>query len=174
MRQHEVEKSRLEVITKNIPAIKSYQSIGFEICRNYKCFSGDINIETPEVFELQEVHTKQIDWEQLPNQQFYSWDHQRESILQGNYRFFQVLNNNIPESYFIIKPDSGYLAQFDLLHSNKHGWNRLFSAIKHLSGNIKINNVDERLTKKLAYLNTIKLENIIDQYEMELNIKDGC
>lgn len=42
---------------------------------------------------------------------------------------------------------------------------------KQTSGNIKIINVDERLKDKLNYINSIGLEHLVDQYEMELIIK---
>ena len=172
LKQNHIKKSTLEVITKNEVALKSYKSIGFVICKKYNCFNGTIHIENYSSFELKKIDVKNIDWNSLPNQQFYSWGNQKESILRGNYNFFQVLNDKKPESYFIIKPDNGYLAQFDVLNTENNGWNRLFSAIKEISSTIKINNVDERLKNKLDNLNAIGLKNVVDQYEMELNIKN--
>jgi len=168
-----IEKSTLEVITKNEKAIRSYKNVGFEIYKKYKCFSGTIKIENSYPFELEKVNIENIAWEKLPNQQLYSWDNQKETILAGYYTFFQVLNNQEPESFFIIKSDTNYLAQFDLLKTKREGWNRLFSAVKQISNTIKINNVDERLKEKLDSLNVIGLENLVDQYEMELKIKGG-
>lgn len=52
------------------------------------------------------------------------------------------------------------------------GWDRLFSGIKQISSIVKVNNVNERLTKKIDYLNSIGLVNSVDQYEMKLKIKD--
>jgi len=120
---------------------------------------------------LKEIDSNEIKWEELPNQELYSWDNQKESLLNGNYNYFQVLNNNNAESFFIIKPENGYLAQLDLLNSkNTDGWERLFAAIKQISTTIKLNNVDERLVDKINRLNVIGLENKINQYEMELKI----
>jgi ribosomal protein S18 acetylase RimI-like enzyme len=172
-RQNGIEKSTLEVITKNDIAIRSYESIGFKVCKKYKCYSGAIKTENCDSFELKEIELKNVDWEKLPNQQFYSWDFQKETILEGNYTIFQVLNNKEPESFFIIKPENHYLAQFDLLNTENKGWNRLFSAIKQISGTIKVINVDERLRDKLDNLILIGLEGSVDQYEMELKIKDS-
>jgi len=168
-----IEKSTLEVITKNDIAIRSYESIGFKVCKKYKCYDGEIKIEKKDAFELKEIELKNIDWEKFPNQQFYSWDFQKETILERNYLAFQVLNNKEIESYFIISPQNLYLAQFDLLNDENKGWNRLFSAIKKVSGTIKVINVDERLKDKLDILSLVELENTVDQYEMELKIKDS-
>lgn len=163
----------LEVITKNEKAIRSYQSIGFEIIKKYRCYHGIIDLENGDSVELEEISCNKIDWENLPGNAYYSWDNQKESIQGGNFRFFQVLNQNLPESFFAINSDTGLLAQFDLLNGENNGWNRLFIGIKQISGTIKINNVDDRLTKKNDYLNSIGLVNSVDQYEMKLKLKGG-
>ncbi len=163
----------LEVIVKNERAIRSYQSIGFEIIKKYKCYHGIIDLENSDSVDLEELSFDQIDWKTFPGNDYYSWDNQKESIQRGNFRFFQVLNHTSPESFFAIHPENGYLAQFDLLHGDNNGWDRLFSGIKQISSTVKINNVDDRLTKKIDYLNSIGLVNSVDQYEMRLKIKDG-
>jgi ribosomal protein S18 acetylase RimI-like enzyme len=168
-----IEKSSLEVITKNHIAIRSYESVGFKICKKYKCYAGNIKIDSCNQFDLKEIAFKNIDWEKLPNQQFYSWDFQKETILEGNYTFYQVLNKKEPESFFIINPENQFLAQFDVLNTENNGWKRLFSAIKQVSSRIRIINLDDRLEDKLDYLNLIGLENTVNQYEMELEIKGG-
>ncbi len=165
-----IEKSTLEVIKKNETAIRSYKSIGFKVCKNYKCFTGAVSIENCDPFELKEIALKNVDWKKLPNQEFYSWDFQKETILERNYTFYHVLNRKEPESFFIFDPENNYVAQFDILNSENQGWNRLFSAIKHISGTIKVINVDERLKDKLDYIGFIGLENSVDQFEMELKI----
>jgi ribosomal protein S18 acetylase RimI-like enzyme len=168
-KQNNITKCSLEVIKENVIAIKSYESIGFKKCKNYKCFKGKIHIEDKGSIELNEVDYNQFDTINL-NQEYYSWDNHKNSIKDGNYRYFQVLKDQIPESYFVINPVNGYLAQFDLLNQNKSGWCHLFLGIQSICETIKINNVDETLLDKLNYLNTIDLDNIVDQYEMELKI----
>ncbi|UJH67479.1 GNAT family N-acetyltransferase [Allomuricauda sp. SCSIO 65647] len=168
-----VEKSTLEVITKNDIAIRLYKGVGFETCKKYKCFKGKLKIDPSVQVEIREMDVKHIDWTSLPNQQLYSWDNQKESIVEGNYRFFHVLHDNQPESFFIIDPDQGYLPQFDLLSTEKNGWKRLFSGIKQVAATIKINNVDERLKEKLDNLRLVGLNNSIDQFEMEMTLTTG-
>ncbi len=170
LKQNGIEKSTLEVITKNEIAIRAYKSIGFKICKTYKCFNGVIKIEKTDQFELEKMELKNIIWETLPDQKFYSWDNQKETVSRGNYCFYKVLNNKEPESFFIINKDKNYLAQFGVLLSKSKGWNRLFSAIKEVSHTVKINNVDNRLKEKINYLSAIGLDNPIDQYEMEIGV----
>ncbi|GAA4271803.1 GNAT family N-acetyltransferase [Aquimarina gracilis] len=171
LKQNSIEKSTLEVITKNEIAIRAYKSIGFDISKEYKCFNGVIKIENPHQVELKEVDLKNIVWKNLPNQELYSWDNQKETILEGTYKFYHVINNEVSESFFIVNTNAHYLAQFGLLQNKNGGWDRLFSAIKEKSSKIKINNVDERLKEKIDYLTSIGLENPIDQYEMELSLR---
>ncbi len=170
LKQHHITKCSLEVIQDNIVAIKSYESIGFQKCKRYKCFKGEVQNNNIAHVDLNEITYKQLDWENIPNQKFYSWDNHKNSIKNGDYRYIQVLKDNTPESYFIINPSNGYLAQFDVMSQNESSWDRLFSGIKIISDTVKINNVDDRLHDKLEYLNTIGLKNTVDQYEMELNI----
>ena len=173
LEQINIEKSTLEVITNNEKAIRAYMGVGFKKSKVYNCFSGTLKIEQSESFKIEEVSLESINWDKLPNQQFYSWDNQKESIIEANYTFFQVVHNDKPESFFIIKPESGYVAQFDILSQVKNSWNRLFRAIQSISPTIKINNVDERLTEKINQLREVGLDNLINQYEMELKIKGG-
>lgn len=169
--QYNIEKSILEVITDNERAIRVYRGIGFEKSKRYRCFSGKIKVEQSEPFRLEEVDPENINWDKLPHQRFYSWDNQKESILASNYRFLQVVFDNRPESFFIIKPETGYVAQLDVLSRNENVWNRLFVAIQSVSPTIKVYNVDERLTEKITGIREVGLEHVIDQYEMELRIK---
>ncbi|PIQ21447.1 MAG: GNAT family N-acetyltransferase [Cytophagales bacterium CG18_big_fil_WC_8_21_14_2_50_42_9] len=166
-----IEKSVLEVITKNDLAVSLYRGIGFNICKEYKCFNGNIKTDSSLQPELREIDLNDVDWSSLPHQQLYSWDNQQESILEGNYRFFQVIHNEKPESFFIINPDQNYLAQFDLINKENNGWKRLFMGINKISESIKINNIDVRLKEKQDNLILFGLENTVDQFEMEIKIK---
>ncbi|TSE04437.1 MULTISPECIES: GNAT family N-acetyltransferase [Aquimarina] len=168
-RQH-ITKCSLEVIQDNIVAIKSYESIGFQKCKHYKCFKGELQKQDIGNIDLKEITYDQMNWDSIPHQEFYSWDNHKNSIKNGDYRYIQIIKDNIPESYFIINSSNGYLAQFDVLCENQSSWDRLFSGIKAISNTVKINNVDDRLDNKLKYLNAIGLKNTVDQYEMELKI----
>ena len=173
LRHNGIEKSTLEVITKNEKAIRAYKSIGFRICKEYICYAGNIDIGNDGQLELKKMSIEDFNWDNLPNQQFYSWDFQRETIVEGNYVLYQVINNNKPESYFIINLKNKYLAQFDTLNNHKKAWRRLFKGIKQVTDEVKIINVDKRLSDKLNYIRFLGLQNTINQYEMELIMTDG-
>lgn len=168
-----IEKSTLEVIQENKKAIKAYQRVGFKICKEYNCFAGNINIDSEEEIRLEKIDYKEFDWNSLPNQDFYSWDFQKETIIGREYSFYQIVYDAKPESYFIFNEENKYIAQFDLFANNNNAWTRLFQGIKQISNEVKIINVDNRLIDKLNMINKIGIPRSVDQYEMELIITSG-
>jgi GNAT superfamily N-acetyltransferase len=166
-----IEHIRLEVITQNEAAIRAYQKVGFEVARHFHCFKGTLSA-TPSTSEaeVQEVPLENVPWNKLPNQTHYSWENQKPSLLRGSYRFFQVLHNNLAESFFIVHQNGEYLAQVDVLIEGDKVWNRLFAAMQQYAPTVKLNNVDHRLTDKLKQLKVAGLQESIAQYEMELSL----
>jgi ribosomal protein S18 acetylase RimI-like enzyme len=165
-----ITKCSLEVIIENVKAIKSYQGIGFNICKEYNCFSGEIKLKSDEKIELNEVEYNSIDWKEMPNQDLYSWDFNSEVLKDGDYEYYQLVKDNLVESYFVVNPRNEYLAQFEVLKKSDGAWDRLFKGIKEVSGSVKIINVDARLKQKIDFINSVGLSNIVNQYEMEMNI----
>ena len=165
-----VSKCVLEVITENSYAIKSYESIGFKICKHYKCFNGTISTQYNTSVCLKEVLYQDMDWESINGQELYSWDYHRNSLKNGHNRYFQIFKNNVIESYFVISYDNNSIAQLDVFGNDQTSWSRLIQGIKSISENIKINNIDERLIDKITVIESSGLENNVDQYEMELNL----
>jgi len=170
LRVNGFEKTSLEVITKNDKAIRAYKDVGFEVCKNYRCYAGNLTVDDSINFELEEVSISNVDWESLPNQKFYSWDFQQESIAVGNYTFYKVLNSGEWESYFVINPETHRIAQFDVLKKGEKSWERLFSSIAQIANKISIINVDDSFLEKQDIIRLVGLENTVDQYEMEMEI----
>ena len=169
-----VKKCSLEVITENEKALKAYLSIGFKITNILKCYSGTLKVTPSKDLTLVSVEFDKINWENLPNQEFYSWDNHRNalSILEKDYKCFEVFEQAKRIGYFIVNPQTGSLAQFDLLDEKKmSNWPKLFAGIKIIVPEIKINNVDERQIEKINVIGKVGLNHVIDQYEMEFIIK---
>lgn len=165
-----VSKCSLEVIQENRAAIRTYEKIGFEICKKYKCFRGTIRNNSSSPI-IEELRAEDFDWKNLPDQQLYSWDNQKNSVLRGNYSFYKIRGaDKNPIGSFIINPDSGYLAQFDCTENNNYHWDHLFKAIQSISPDIIINNVEESLDHKIEQIMRVGLINTIDQFEMEKRI----
>ncbi len=170
LKKNGVLKCSLEVIIENTKAVKIYKSIGFGICKTFNCFSGIIKPNRNEKVAIRSVSYNEFDWNDLPNQDLYSWDFHSRVIKNGDYRYYQIYKENLVESYFVINPKNGYLAQFEVLIESQGCWNRLFSGIRDVSNSVKIINVDHRLNKKIAYINSIGFLNTVNQYEMEMSL----
>lgn len=166
-----ITKCLLEVITENVKAIKSYEGIGFEICKNYKCFAGTISVEVQNNYILKEVTFNAVNWDKIPNQTLYSWDNQNRSLENGNYKYFEVHVNNQLESFFSINPENGYLAQLEVLKQTDSSWNRLFAAIESLHKAVRTNNIHDSLTTKIKAIEFAGLKNTVNQFEMELALE---
>ena len=169
--QHGITACALEVITENTIAIKAYKSIGFNIVKKYKCFSGKIQLKSNTKVTLHEINFSEFDALHIPNQEHYSWDHHKNVLKNGNYTYFKIINNHIFESFFVINPTNGYIAQFDTLTNKEEAWKRLFTGINQIAKTVKINNIDERLTNKIKNVALINLKNTIDQFEMRLDLE---
>ncbi|WP_400075118.1 GNAT family N-acetyltransferase [Winogradskyella sp. R77965] len=166
-----ITKCQLEVITENEKAIKSYEGIGFETCKHYKCFKGMLTTENNTDFILNKVSYDEMNWEALPNQGLYSWDNQKESLVKANFQYYQVLVEDKEQYYFIMNSKSGYIAQFEVLDNSPSSFGNLFSAIESINKDVRINNIDDRLTNKINAVKSAGLKNTVDQFEMELYLK---
>lgn len=170
LHQKGVEKTSLEVIQENERAVKAYKSVGFKVCKNYLCFSGDLNIDKPKECELVAANLSEVDWSSLPFQEYYSWDFQKESILEAGYDFYYVNAQGKSVAYFILNPANNYIIQFDVLNDESQSWDYLANGISQLAPTIKIINIDDRHTDKLKFVEQLGLKNIINQYELERDI----
>ncbi|RKE99061.1 GNAT family N-acetyltransferase [Ichthyenterobacterium magnum] len=166
-----ITKSVLEVIIENEKAVKAYKGIGFKICKTFKCFSGELPSSKNEVDRI-EVSFNEIPWEQMPNQDKYSWDFHFRSLKGGNSKYYNVIRNCTVESFFAINLDNGTINQLEVLNNQVRNWERLFSAIQLISKHVRIINVDDRLEDKLAAIESVGLKNTVNQHEMELTLMD--
>lgn len=172
LKEYGIEKCSLEVITLNDKAINSYKSIGFEIIKTYKCYKGNIKSTINTGTYLIKNTSKEFPWKLLSKQSYYSWDNHKKTVINGNYDYYTIMHNHELIAYFIINPKTGAVAQCDVMKdpTSPSSWEILFKTIGTVSETININNVDIRLTNKIAAINNVALTNTIDQYEMELSL----
>ncbi|MGB8376718.1 MAG: N-acetyltransferase [Salegentibacter sp.] len=168
LRRNSITRCTLEVIRENDPAIKAYRRVGFKICKNYQCFRGKVEVSANIPSRLTEINFGMIDWQALVDQSTYSWDHHINSLKNGNYRYFIIGENTEPDAYFILNSETGYVAQFDCF--SPANWPELFAAMNSISEILTIHNVEENLRGKIENVKKAGLQNIIDQYEMEMRI----
>lgn len=171
LKRNGIIRSTLEVITKNSKAIRSYESVGFKIVKNYSCFSGEIKESKYDPITVIKSNMEQFDWGSLPNQSYYSWDFQKETIVEGDSDVYQISINDVVESYFIINLKKQMLLQFDVLCDSNKNWENLFQGIRKISSSIRVINVDSRLKDKLRHIKKAGLKNTVNQYEMKLELE---
>ena len=167
-----ITKCLLEVITENVKAISSYEGVGFKIEKHYKCFGGTISSESPDEFTLKELDFNAVDWDNIPNQTFYSWDNQTKTLEKGQYKHVEVYVDKGLVAFFSINPDNGYLVQFEILKQADSSWPTLFAAIALQRKEVRINNIDSSLISKIKAVECAGLKNTVDQYEMGLSLKN--
>jgi len=161
-----IQKCSLEVIDKNIRAIKVYERIGFQKRHQLLCFKGQIPNQKSITIDKKEVTLKAI--QHYQSDANYSWDNRWATIQMAkeDYAIFEVSypSTHSPFGYFIINPSNGYIAQ---LETTNDDWASLFSAIGQVQKNIRINNIKEDRTQLIAHLRQSSFEHTINQIEME-------
>lgn len=160
--------ARLEVIDQNIRAIGVYERVGFQIKRRMKCYQGflperahagvRIRLPTLEMLSTLERTTPP-----------YSWDFTSQTLLRAGDQYAMYLvgmeNEDDVIGHFILDQKKGVLAQLEVENDE---WDVLFTAVRQLTQNIKINNIDACRTDLIAWLDNMGIDNVIDQFEMEM------
>ena len=170
MAQKGIHNHIIEAITANKIAVKAYESVGFKIARELKCYNGSFNLEFPSKhIQLKEVSSEEwqrYSWSGLDS---YSWENRRYPNEQNDHKTYLVYLEDTLIGYFIINETNGFIPQFEAIENAN--LSVLFSGIKTITDTIKINNVDSRLTEKNNFLKNIGLDNPVDQYELHLSVK---
>jgi GNAT superfamily N-acetyltransferase len=166
-----VQVCQLEVIQNNMPALKTYQRIGFSIQKEFLCYTFETSLfEQKNDIELKKVELQELIPFVKSFNQNYSWDNQIESLLRNDLSAFIVSVGKVKIAYFIIDLNSGYIAQMEVFADIPENWERLIQSIFYLVSEGKIHNVDNRLMSKIQSLNDFNFQNVINQFEMKLLI----
>lgn len=165
-----VVQTTLEVITKNTAGVRAYEKVGFTITRNYKCYRGHLT-PTTTTTQWTSLPLSEVPWETLPDQSFYSWDNQKESLVGSQMEYFHITDEGQPIAYCILHRANQYVAQWGVWKDSPENWHLLKDFLSSQLPQLRINNVDTRLIHKINALEQFGLENHIDQYEMALTIE---
>ncbi len=166
-KENGVEEMALEVINKNIKAIKAYQSVGFRIEKLYQCFRSTDEI-LPTFIAYYSKKVKRPNWKKYEKftVENYCWEYLIEGVEVNIkkvkcYELYSPADDSLI-AYYIINPKSKSILRFEA--KNENGYHALFNHWYTNFGQITILNVQH--PKKIQFLENYKFNNNIDQFEM--------
>lgn len=164
---------QLEVITKNLPAIKTYKKIGFRRVRTLACFKGKINA-TKINRDIEIKFLNRIDTEIFPT--FWNAQPSRQNSLsalqrtQNLYKYVGAFYQSNLVGY-IIYGKKGSIKQFAVKKDFRHlGIGQtLFAFVQNELENKEsiITNIDKNDFETILFLEQIGLNLFIEQFEMK-------
>lgn len=169
-----ITKCILEVLEKNLPALKTYLATGYELKRELVCFKGipkipRINSRTPNIREI-----KQVDWTTLST--FWDWQPSWQNSITAmqnlgeQNKLMGIYRKNKLVAYISYNPLNNRIAQFAVHKSHRRaGYGKaLFRYVFQANQTeIAIINVDIESSTTITFLGSIGLFPYIYQYEME-------
>lgn len=172
-----IKKQQLEVISGNVPAIKSYKKVGFSIVRKLNCFKGNFSISTiNSSIEIKELN--KIDWATF--KAFWDIKPTWQNDIQAMKKSIQIIQllgaflNNKLVGYLILNPKTKRVHQFAVSkkHRNLKIGSTLFGYVQtNFSDSVTVINVDDNDITTSLFLEKIGLTNFLQQFEMCLDTK---
>jgi ribosomal protein S18 acetylase RimI-like enzyme len=169
----------LEVIQDNVNARKLYESRGFSISRNLRCYRKSLEdipaknsfsyiMHTPSMDEYIEV-SKSLSLPYIP-----SWQNTNSSVLS----IFEHLITRVliqggkPVGYFVLNPQTGHLLLMSALEGSPSIYCELLSLVRActMADSVKFINIDESSTF-ITFLEEDGWDRYLDQYEMIKSFK---
>lgn len=179
--ENKINKMVLEVLTQNIPAIKTYQNQGFKIKRELNCFKGKLKLTNEEIsrksYEI--VELKEFNWDLLQTFWDYppTWQNSIQTVnnLKEQNITFGIIAENKILGYIIYNPNTKRIHQLGVHKDfrNKGFGQRLLESVYKIDNEISIINVDSRDNALVRFLEKNGLNNYTSQYEMELELNEN-
>jgi len=181
LRAAKVTRMVLEVLTQNTPAIAVYKKNGFQIGREFWCFSGSLRKLSKEA-SLPHGYTitisKTYDWSLLKTFWDYapSWQNSIATIenIRKDCRLITVVDEKrVRVSYAIFNAKKNRIHQLAVAktHRRRAIGSCLLNFIANLTeGNVSILNVDTKIQGAKDLLEKAGLKNFTNQLEMEVKL----
>lgn len=175
-----IEQYLLEVIQSNSSAVQLYKKQGFEITRNFECFSLNNKKYNPiNTYKVEHINRiNESNWRELTKFWDFkpSWQNSIESINAVPDTFiYSIINiDDTIAGYGIIDKKTGDIPQIvvDKNHRRKGIGKSIFIDLMNNteSLNIKALNVDSQCTSMKDFLSNLGFERNVSQYEMALKL----
>ena len=166
LRQSGVGLCTLEVITRNAPAVRVYERIGFAAAHTWKCFLG-----TPQADDAGEpLQARALHEVDLGDDRWYSWDNRVEALQRnmGGFVLF-TLGGAQPWGHVIADPNTGRVARLAVKdEADRDQWIRLLASLTSLGKPLRLVNVHPERRALIEALLASGLVNDIDQFEMRM------
>lgn len=164
----------LEVITTNVPAIKSYKKIGYHITRKVNCYKGDINLPISNCpYPIKRI--EHYDWPLFKS----FWDFTPTTQngiasldkLNDTNVLIGALHENKVVGYLVYNPLGKRIQQFAVSKKYRHegiAKSMFYYIQSEYNPTCTIINVDKSSTDTHRFLLGVGLKDFLSQYEMEM------
>lgn len=175
LKEQGIDKIILEVISKNIQAIKSYKKTGFKINRKLACYKGSFNPINN--IELEIKTLKNYQWEKMES--FWditpTWQNSKgvvDILKKENVSLGAYISNELV-GYLIYNPNSNRIQQIATNKNNRKKGiaSKLITELALKYGNtFSIINIDKKATDLIYFFDSLGFEEYLEQLEMELEV----
>lgn len=170
-----IQQSTLEVITKNIQAIKAYQQIGYRIDKLLHCYSGKVQVAYREEKGMEIVCTPFTSWSAMPglSRYYMSWEQSDTAVsrLTAQYECWELQEGGSVKAFLILNPQTGTIMSYAFEEGGVEVYGLpLLAYAGSRFDTLKINNVESQHRDVLQLFDKTGLVNHLDQFEMKLMI----
>jgi len=176
LQEQQVDLLKLEVITTNVPAIKSYEKVGYQLERELTCYKGTVpSREATNTITIKEM--AQYDWPLMESFWDFppTWQNSKRTVDQ-----LMPLNKSIGaylEGHlvgYVIYNVAGKRIQQIAVHPHfrrkKIATTLVISLTSEFGNELSIINIDKSSVPINAFLPAIGLENNLNQFEMKMQV----
>lgn len=173
LKEEGVKSCILEVIDENIPAIKSYEKVGFQKVRELISFKGFPEVQDkPKGLTFGEVEPE---WQNLRELRDFepTWQNSEAAIKRsGNELKTLVMKvENQLIGFAVFNPSNGRIIQFGIDKRKNDFLKFLFKEIsQYLQSTLTFINIDKNSTSSIDLLTQIGLKPFLTQYEMRMGL----
>lgn len=164
----------LEVISKNTPAIRVYERLGFKMERELLCFKGRIPDLSSHVDDLHyQIGEVKFNEEMRALIKYPYSSEQSEDIIsrvKNVFELHEIFDDHKLLAYAIYQPKSASIVQLEATEPFNQNAYSLLSQMHLKDEVIRMNNVDLKNKNQVLLWSELGFENYISQYEMKKSL----